>query len=629
MLKIDIILPISLQPLTYLCPPELKDKAIIGMPVSVPLRNKTVYGVICDVNITDSKLTNLKEIISIIGNSPVLTKNHIELINWMSGYYHCEKGLILKSMIPDQILSAKIFPAKRKNKLKKITFEKSPISSDHPLGHKQLELFKEIVSNHRYKTILVHCDSFIHQLSIIIELLSDVKNAIILCPEIEQAEYAGAVIEKMLNRRVLIVHSGLSLVKRIRTYNEIIDGKDIIVCGTLSASLVPLKNPSLFIVIDEHSPNYKQERHPRFNARDIMVRRGFMEGIAVILLSVSPSCVSYMNYQVGKYDFCDMTKVTLVQNLVIENMSGVRTTIKKDVFNILDKTIKDSRHALIYINKKGYSILRCRDCESVIECPKCESPLMFFADTTLRCNNCGFTKKAIANCPVCKGVTFDNIGSGIQRIERLINQKMRIIPVRLDSSLTMKEYNTAVKEALINPIVIATRLALNDKAFFGFFDHIIYLNPDIHFTFADYLSNERLYQEVRTLCGMLKDSGKIHIQTRFPRNPIFTTLRKRDYPSFAINEINKRNELSYPPFSKMASLVFYYNGQTFPFEIPEKMDDVSILGPITVYFNRKGYSRSIKIILKSRDRNSLNQAIINMKKSAEESKICIDIEIDP
>lgn len=649
MKEIDIILPINLKPLTYLCPKELEDKAIIGMAVSVPLKKKTAYGVISEINNSNSNIIEdctaaikpkgsrpIKEIISLIGDSPILTKNHLEFISWLSGYYHCDNGLVLKAMIPDEILRGvqknpnlskwcgKRPPMPQSSHLDRLADEKSTIEQN------QLQTLKKFINVQIYKTMLIHCDSIIHQLSLVTYMLNDVKNAIILCPEIETCEYTASIIEKALNRKVLIVHSGLSRGKRSWTYNKIIKGdtdplNGLIVCGTLSASLIPIASPELLIVMDEHSQYYKQDRHPRFNARDIMVRRGFMENIPVVLLSSSPSCISYYNAEIGKYIFLDLTKQH--KDIIIENMSGTKNIIKKDIFTILKKP--PQKNSLLYINKKGYSFLRCIDCERIITCPNCKSPMMFFEDKTLNCSVCGFYIQTITNCPICKGAMFDNIGSGIQRIDRLINQKTGLVPVRIDSSLTKTLYQRAVKETLKNPFVIATKACLNEPAFLKHFDNIIYINTDINFSIPDYLSNERLYQEIIALCELLKDKGRIYIQTRFVDNPVFNTLKKRDLHSFVINEINKRSDLSYPPYSKMASLTFYYNGTVFPFEISETIDGVDILGPINVFFRHKGYSKSIRIILKSKDRRTLNQAIKYLKKSAENNKIYLDIDIDP
>ncbi|MBF0473247.1 MAG: hypothetical protein HQK93_05880, partial [Nitrospirae bacterium] len=615
------ILPISLQPLTYLCPAELEGKASIGMAVSVPLKGKTAYGVISGINNSVSEIKNLKEIISIIGDSPLLTKRHLELINWISGYYHCENGLVLKGMIPDEILKAKKISKTRKKTIKKIKFVKSDISLE------QLDHLMELINTQGYKTTLVQCDSSIHEISIVIELIKDVKKVIILCPEIEQAEFTSLVIEHELKRRVIIVHSGLSPNRVVRAYDEIINADEAIVCGTLSASIVPLGSPQLFIVMNEHSPYYKQERHPRINARDIIVRRGFMEGAPVVLMSSSPSAISYHNCLIGKYDYYDMSKDRKTQNIIIENMFGIRNIIKKSIYPILQKSINSGSSSLIYINKKGYSLLICADCGSIIKCPNCETPLMFFEDKIFHCSGCGFQNKAVSHCPKCRGVTFDNIGSGIQRIERLIHQKTGLLPVRIDSSLLKTEYQKAVKEALLSPIVVSTRIVSRTNAFIGHFDNIIYVNTDINFTFVDYLSNERLYQEIKTLIEMLKDTGRIYIQTRFPQSDVFTALKTRDYKGFAINELNKRKELLYPPFSKMASLVFYYNGDEFPFEIPESINEVSVLGPIRVFYKHSGYSNSVRIILRSRERNLLNQAVISLKKLAGSHKLYLDIDI--
>jgi primosomal protein N' (replication factor Y) len=51
----------------------------------------------------------------------------------------------------------------------------------------------------------------------------------------------------------------------------------------------PVKNLGLIVVDEEHESSYRQQESPYYNARDVAIVRGQMEGAAVVLGSATPS----------------------------------------------------------------------------------------------------------------------------------------------------------------------------------------------------------------------------------------------------------------------------------------------------------------------------------------------------
>lgn len=108
------------------------------------------------------------------------------------------------------------------------------------------------------------------------------KTAIMLVPEIS---LTPQIVDRFITRfgdNVAILHSGLSDTERYDEYRKIMDGKVKIVVGARSAIFAPLKNLGIIVIDEEHTPTYKQDNHPRYNAKDVAILRGKYNNCPVI-----------------------------------------------------------------------------------------------------------------------------------------------------------------------------------------------------------------------------------------------------------------------------------------------------------------------------------------------------------
>lgn len=101
----DIILPLYLQQvLTYAVPKECATAIETGKRVLVPLGKQKIYsGIVLKVHSTNPEFNEIKNIISVIDDYPVVTTQQIELWQWISSYYLCTLGETMAAALPSAL----------------------------------------------------------------------------------------------------------------------------------------------------------------------------------------------------------------------------------------------------------------------------------------------------------------------------------------------------------------------------------------------------------------------------------------------------------------------------------------------------------------------------------------------
>lgn len=629
----DILFPINLGPLTYKCPEELLDKAHPGMIVSAPLKNKLTKGIIFSRNFSPPD-GRIKDISKIHDDFPVLSKGLLKLIGWMSDYYLAPEGLVLKQSVPREIFI--------KTKVRKIK-EKPTCNIDIEfidIPETDLSSVLASVSYNKYQTFLLHSPTLLYQYSLTAKLLNSCRNVLILLPEISQSNMLYNSLKGIFKDRICILHSEMSGGMRTENIEGIISGKHDIVLGTRSALFAPLKTVSLIIVLNEHSSSYKPEEGIRYNMRDIAVMRGFIEKAAVLLSSVTPSVDSYFNSIANKYRLIKpaaSAKRPRVRIIDMRFEKIIRPQLSKTVFDSLKNRLNNGKKIMLVINRRGYStLLLCNECGHTENCPACNIPLILHKhEKSLKCHYCGTSIGIPEKCSRCGSFNLDLLGSGTQRMQENIKELFGVDALRFDSDKVKKK--SEVRElmqhisdnsakVIIGTKMLTKRMAINERISLA-----AVFNTDITLNLPDFRSSEKAYAELSSIIGLVEPDGQILIQTRFPQNSLFRYFKADDYESFVKEELSKRTELSYPPYSKMLNLRFSCTPSLLEkiiMTIREASEDIEVFGPATVK-TKKGETE-FSILLKSRDRKILNTTAKTILKKFRDTKdINIRIDIDP
>src|SRR6202171_1517376 len=93
--------------LDYLVPETLSERISVGSRVRVPFRDKSALATVV-ATLEQSEAEGIRPIEAVVGDTPILSEELLELGNWMSTYYCCPIETVMRSLLPQVIRRAEI-----------------------------------------------------------------------------------------------------------------------------------------------------------------------------------------------------------------------------------------------------------------------------------------------------------------------------------------------------------------------------------------------------------------------------------------------------------------------------------------------------------------------------------------
>ncbi len=440
--------------------------------------------------------------------------------------------------------------------------------------------------------------------------LSVGKNVLILVPEISLTPQLIDRFKIVFGDNIAVSHSGLSNGERYDAWRKILNKKVRIVLGVRSAIFSPIDNLGLIIVDEEHEHTYKQDRNPRYNARDMAVVRAKLENATLVLGSATPSIESYFNAQTGKYKLLEIKKradgAELPDIEIIDMLDARRNKKVSGVFSdyLLEQIIervKKKEGIILFQNRRGYSnMLECFDCGHVPYCNNCDLPLTFHkSHNQLRCHYCGHTIYVPKSCDICGSTKMIEPGSGTQKIEEELEAVLKEYGLtpgiqRMDLDTTQKkgvhrsmltDFASGKTDILIGTQMVAKGLDFDRVSLVGI------INADSQLLIPDFRSSERTYQLLTQVAGRAGRGGKLKgnviIQSTHPNYPAINHTNNGSYIDFYRDELQKRSDAKYPPFYRFVTIEFSGSDAEktrklaikFTSLIPRNPKYIEVLGP--------------------------------------------------
>jgi primosomal protein N' (replication factor Y) len=404
--------------------------------------------------------------------------------------------------------------------------------------------------------------------------LNEGKQAIVLVPEISLTPQTNQRFRARFGDQVSVLHSRLGDGERYDQWMRIHEGKTSIVVGARSALFAPFKKLGLIVVDEEHESSYKQDKAPRYHARDVAVVRAAMEKCTVILGSATPSFESICNAKKGKYilnvlkkraDNALMPKMRLIDMRNEAANNGAPQIFSKDLVEAIRKRLDEGMQTILFLNRRGYATqMQCLKCGYVAKCNDCSCTYTFHRKmSTLSCHFCAAVLQAYVKCPECGDEEIRYSGLGTEKVESLCQglfPRARI--ARMDSDTmtrkddhknTLAAFQSGEYNILIGTQMIAKGLHFPKVTLVG----IIFADLGLHI--PDFRASERTFQlltQVSGRAGRGALEGEVLVQSYTPFHPALQYSMSGEGDEFYKEEIIGRQLMNFPPLKQMVVIHF-------------------------------------------------------------------------
>jgi len=554
---------------------------IAGQRVCIPFGkgNKPILGYVIEVMDTplaDIASDKIKFIDSVADVFPVLTQDTLALALWMKEKYYCILASAIRCISPSSKTDGR-FPMARQKRA-----DVKPLSiPDIELTAQQQDAVNEIIAENG--TFLLHgvtgsgkTEVYMHAIQ---SMLARGRQAIVLVPEIALTPQMVKLFTARFGSQVAVTHSRLTAGERFQIWKLALDGEIGLVIGPRSAVFTPFVNLGLIVIDEEHEHTYHSETTPKYDAREVAIKRAELTGATVVLGSATPSlesyfrttdeCEAYTPYKLLKLperinkSYPEVT----VLDMRAEAARGNMSIFAADFQAALVETIAAGRQAILFLNRRGHSsFVSCRWCGFVLSCTDCRVNHTYHADKNrMLCHYCGKGTELPSTCPACNSKHIRLYGVGTQKIEEEIKNLFpgpSVGVLRMDMDTTRGKFGHAkVLEAfrkgdaqvLIGTQMVAKGLDLPNVTMVGV------IAADLSLHTGDFRAAEHTFQlltQVSGRAGRAMHSGKVFLQTYNPEHYAINFAQKADYTNFYTHEMAIRRAMIYPPFSHVFSIMF-------------------------------------------------------------------------
>ncbi len=495
----------------------------------------------------------------------------------------------------------------------------------------------------------------------IAEIIEQGRAAIFLVPEIALTPQTIRRVSERFPEQVAIVHGSLPIGERYDTWQRARAGALSVIVGTRSALFTPLPKLGLIILDEEHDASYKQSpgmSQPHYHARAAADYLAGLKRATLILGSATPDMGSWYRTRKGHFHYLRLPKriighrqridrqadrlgiapryqeeraealtielppvdvVDMRRELRAGNTSMFSRALKRSLAEVLER----GEQAMLLLNRRGQaSYVFCRDCGGALACPRCDIPLTYHRiDRSLRCHHCGASQAQPSACPACGSSRIRYFGAGTQQVEGTLASLFpaaRTLRWDLDTANSprhhfeiLSQFIDRQADVLIGTQMIAKGLDLPLVTL------VAVVSADLGLALPDYRAAERVFQLLTQVSGRAGRGllgGNVILQTYQPEHYAIVAASQHDYAGFIERESGYRQKLGYPPYRRLARIVFSYRSADKAREQAEyaarrlsqiiqerALGETSIIGPAPCFFTRIDRQYRWQLLLRAPD----------------------------
>lgn len=607
------------EPVLYSVPKEWTTLPVPGTVITVPMRNKTISGIVTEVlNKKPNVPFEIREAAKIqaFPNDPFyfsftqkladyMQVSDIEFLKRVQSFFKHKPEAVPLTEAEQTSDTQKVMLTSEQQAVvdyiapQIITPTFCPTVLHGVTGSGKTEVYKKLIAQ-----------SFLQN-----------KTTILLLPEVALAVQFERILKEQLSSDIPIVsfHSATSAKNRKLLWANLLNKKPQLIIGVHLPILLPLPNLGLIIIDEEHEVGYQEKKHPKVNSKDAALMRAQLHGIPIILGSATPSLTTLHNvktrgwklFQLKKRFAGAFPKVHFVN--LLDKKQRKNFWLSEKLLNALKLQLQKKEQTLLFLNRRGVSFfVQCKSCSFVFCCKSCSVSLTPHADISLRCHYCGHKEQQPMRCPECKDTEFLNKGIGTQQIVTILKKLLpsaRVARADLDTTINRTTWQKTLKafEGQKLDILVGTQ-TITKGYHFPNVTLVGILWGDINLNFPVYNAQETTLQQLVQVAGR---AGRMHpessvIVQSMNNHPVFEYVNELDYLKFYEQEIKERKEVNYPPLTRFAEIELKHSNEKtvetestqLVFELMNN-ETIQVLGPaqppvakIKKVFSRKLFIKS-------------------------------------
>lgn len=680
MLYADIILPIAFDSFTYHIPDEMESKVMRGCRVVVPLgKNKIYTGVVLCTHGNAPEGVEVKSVIEVLDDHPVVNEKQFEFWQWIAKYYICPLGDVMKCGLPGAMKpkdEEALKEAKRKRRGSKSDILNEDAFLYNSLNDAQRKAMNEIEESFKTKsTTLLHGVTSSGKTEIYIQLIrkyiDEGKQVLYLLPEIALTTQITNRLRRVFGDEMGVYHSKFTDVQRLDVYKRQASSLPYkLILGVRSSIFLPYQNLGLVIIDEEHEQSYKQQDPaPRYHARNAAMMLASMFGAKTLLGTATPSFEVYHLARKERYGYVQLTQryrdiqlptIEIVDTKEAKRKKQMRGLFSPRLIETMQSALERNEQIILFQNRRGFSsFIECRKCGWVPQCPHCDVTLTLHKKSeTLTCHYCGYTCRIPKECPKCSpqppvtaGLSpFIEVGTGTERVEDTIPSLFptaTTLRMDLDTAKTRAQYERIINDFAAHKadILVGTQMVTKGLDF----DNVSVvgiLDADTILNIPDFRSYERAFQTLSQVAGRAGrkiENARVILQTRSADSEIIKQITSNDFWGMFCQQMEERQMFKYPPFHRLIYVYLRHKDDALlehlAIEMGERLRKVfgeRILGPDRPVVSRiqSLYIRKIMIKMEyNASTDKVRQALLAIQQQMLSQKVAkylnIYYDVDP
>jgi len=654
-------------PFDYRLPEELRDGAVgVGSMLVVPFGRREVLGVV--VGLAESSEVAAEKLLAPLRALELgVPAEMVALAEWIAAEY-CSTlaralGLVLPPGATRRLSGRKRRAVKRTEHL--AVGARSPQTPQATAEQQAvLDVLQAALARRTAHERLLHGVTGSGKTEVYLRAaetaLEQGRGAIVLVPEIALTpQIVGRFIERF-GETVAVMHSKLRPGERYAEWRRLREGDARICVGPRSAVFAPIEQLGLIVVDEEHDASYKHEGDPR-------------SGAVLLLGSATPRAESAR--RVARLTLRERVDGRPLPAVDVLDMRGDSSEIAQHGLHpataqALSEVRATREKAIVLLNRRGWSnFLSCRSCGHVWGCPHCDVALVLHrAGGFVACHHCGHRERAPQRCDACASTSVARHGGGTERLQHelaaVLDEDGAFPVFRLDADVLsgagaaaqapaasargdvgalLRRFEAARCGALIGTQMVAKGHDFPDVTL-G-----VVLDADATLRFPDFRAEERTFALIAQLAGRVGRGakGRVLVQTLAPDARAIALAARHDSDGFLAGELQRREALSYPPFSHLIRVVCSAERSDrardaasavrdrFAAHMRESMAGgaagATVLGPASL-FRLRGREREV-LVIKAAERRSavqaVGEAVQAVSAGREHPGVNFSVDVDP